>query len=122
MSSEHHESYESPDSPELRLAAQELMSEDPAAEVRVFDNGKKVLTLRLDDPEIHGATKVRNIYLGKNVAGPRELLEQMSSLHKTIRWLTHPDPNLPRERQDELKLTFLARFQQTRALMHELGI
>jgi hypothetical protein len=97
------------------------MSEDPAKEVRIFDNGRKILTLKLDDPEIHGATKIRNIYL-RNVPGPRELLEQMSQFRQMIRWVTHPDPKLTREEQDAREEMFWARFQQMRGLMRDLGI
>jgi len=126
MISEFDERHDSPDSPgfsslEFQLAAQELMSEDPAVEVRVFNNGKKILTLTLEEPEIHGATKTRNIYL-RNVPGPRELFQKLSHLRQMIRWVTHPDPNLPRERQDERKEIFLGSLRQTRALMHELGV
>ena len=65
--------YDTADSPgyselEFQLAAQELMSDDPAKEVRVFNNDKKILTLTLNEPQNYGATKTRNIYL-KNVPG-----------------------------------------------------
>ena len=118
--------YDTADSPgyselEFQLAAQELMSDDPAKEVRVFNNDKKILTLTLNEPQNYGATKTRDIYL-KNVPGPRDLIEQMSHLRKMIRWVTHPDPKQSREEQDRLKDIFWGKFRQMRGLMHELGV
>jgi len=79
------------------------------------------LTLSLNHPEAHGATKTREIHL-KNVPGPRELLAQMSHLRKMIRWVTHPDPKQSREEQDRLKDLFWGKFRQMRSLMKELGV
>jgi hypothetical protein len=91
--------YDTADSPgfssaEFQLAAHELMSEDPAKEVRVFNNDRQIFTLKLNEPEKYGATKTRAIYL-KNVPGPRDLLEQMSHARKMFRWrhTSRPEAN-----------------------------
>jgi hypothetical protein len=105
-----------------KLAVVELMAaEDPAKEVRVFDNGKQILTLTLNYPEAWGAKKIREIHL-QNVAGPRELLQSISHLRKMFRWVTHPDPKQSREEQDRFKDIFWGKFRQMRALMQELGV
>src|SRR5438067_542269 len=107
---------------ERQLAMQELMrADDPAKLVRIFDNGKPVLTLRLNEPHKYGATKTREIHM-ENVRTSRDLLEQMSQARRMFRWVTHPDPNLPRERQDALKDIFWGKFRQMRGLMAELGV
>jgi hypothetical protein len=87
-----------------------MRQDDPAKEVRVYDNGKQILTLKLNYPEAWGATKTREIHL-QNVRGPRDLLQEMSHLRKMFRWVTDPDPKQTREEQDRLKSIFLGEVQ-----------